>query len=75
MSWASIILTGLKLLSSIMSYLNDKRMIQAGEDRAIARASMELLQQTAEGKALREHIKSLSDQEAADLWDRMQGKP
>jgi len=70
-SWASIILTGLKLLTSIMGYLNDRRMIQAGEDRAIARASLELLEQTAEGKALREQIKNLTDQEASDLWDRM----
>jgi len=70
-SWASIILTGLKLLMSIMSYLNDRKMIQAGEDRAIARASLELLEQTQEGKALREHVKGLSDTEAADLWDRM----
>ena len=71
MSWVSIILTGLKLLTSLLNYLNDKRLIQAGEDKAVARAALELLEQTAEGKALRDSIKSLSDQEAADLWDRM----
>jgi len=70
-SWVSIILTGLKLLTSLLNYLNDKRLIQAGEDKAVARAALELLEQTAEGKALRDSIKSLSDQEAADLWDRM----
>ena len=71
MSWISIILTSLKLLTSLLNYLNDKRLIQAGEDKAVARAALELLEQTAEGKALRDSIKSLSDQEAADLWDRM----
>ena len=71
MSWVSIIVTGLKLLTSIMAYLNDKRLIQAGEDRAVARAALELLEKTQQGKELRERVKGLSDQEAADLWERM----
>jgi hypothetical protein len=71
MSWVSIIVTGLKLLTSIMAYLNDKRLIQAGEDRAVARAALELLEKTQQGKELRERVKGLSDQEAANLWERM----
>jgi hypothetical protein len=71
MSWISLIVTGLKLLTSIMNYLNDKRLIQAGEDRAVARAALELLEKTQQGKELRERVKGLSDQEAADLWERM----
>ena len=71
MSWISLIVTGLKLLTSIMAYLNDKRLIQAGEDKAVARAALELLEKTQQGKELRERVKGLSDQEASDLWDSM----
>jgi len=71
MSWATLILAGLKMLTSIMGYLNDKKLIQAGEDKAIAAASLELLQRTAEGKRLREHVRSLSDTQEDDLWERM----
>lgn len=71
MNWISIVLSGIKLAISIMTYLNDRQLLKAGEDKAVARMALELLEQTAEGKALRDSIKGLSDQEVADLWDRM----
>ena len=71
MNWISIVLSGIKLAISIMTYLNDRQLLKAGEDKAVARMALELLEQTAEGKALRDSVKGLSDEEAADLWDRM----
>lgn len=71
MSWASIILTGLNLLSSLMNYFNEKNLIKQGEDKAIAKASLLLLEMTEEGKNIRERINKLSDSESEELWDRM----
>lgn len=71
MNWIDIILSGVKLAISIMTYLNDRQLLKAGEDKAVARMALELLEQTAEGKALRDSIRGLSDPEVADLWDRM----
>jgi hypothetical protein len=71
MSWATLVLAGLKMVSAMLTYLNDRKLIQAGEDKIIAAASLELLGRTAEGKRLREHVRSLSDKEEDDLWERM----
>jgi hypothetical protein len=71
MSWASIILMGLRIVSEMMNYLNDRKLIKEGEDKAIAAAALSLLERTAQGKALRDHVKSLTVAEEDDLWDRM----
>lgn len=74
MSWASVILSGISLLNSLMKWAMEKQAIRTGEERQIAKATMELLEMTREGKELRERIKQLSDDDSADLWDRMVNK-
>lgn len=71
MSWASIVLGGLKILMSIFEYLNSRQLIKAGEDKAIAAAAMELLERTERGKALRERVRLLTLDEENDLWEAM----
>lgn len=74
MSWASVILSGISLLNSLMKWAMEKQAIRTGEERQIAKATMELLEQTKEGKELRARIQQLSDDDSADLWDRMVNK-
>lgn len=71
MSWGSLLVYALQLLVSILSWMNAKKLIKAGEDAAIARASLEVLEATNEGKRLHSLIQGLSDDEADDLWQRM----
>ena len=71
MSWASLIVTSLGILSTLMKWAADRKAIDAAEEIVIAKATMELLQQTEEGKKLRELVRNLDDVEADELWDRM----
>lgn len=71
MSWTSVILSGLALLNSLMKWAMEKRAITMGEERQVAKATLELLEQTKEGKELRDRIRKLDDAESNDLWDRM----
>jgi len=71
MTWASVILSGLKILSSVMTYLNERQLIQAAEDRQIAKAAAALLEMTEYGRLLRDRIRQMSPEETDDLWDRM----
>lgn len=67
----NIVLTLLGFAKSLMQWLHDRRMIQAGEDAAVARAALAVLETTAEGKRLRDHVKTLETAEEDALWDRM----
>lgn len=71
MNWASLILPVLKLALALFSWAQSRQLIKAGEDAAVAKAALELLDKTEEGKRLRERIRSLSDSEADDLLDRI----
>jgi hypothetical protein len=54
-----------------MKWAMEKRAITMGEERQVAKATLELLEQTKEGKELRDRIRKLDDAESNDLWDRM----
>lgn len=71
MTWASLVLTGLKIVMEIFTYLKSKELIKEGEDKAIAAATLVLLERTESGKRIREHVRSLSDADAESLWERM----
>ncbi len=71
MSWATLIIQGIKILAAVLSYLNERKLIKEGEDKAIAAMALELLERTESGKALREHVKGLTIAEEEDLWNRM----
>lgn len=70
--WLNIILALVSAAKAIMQWLHDRQMIKAGEDAAVARAALALLETTQEGKRLRDHVKALETQADEDaLWDRM----
>lgn len=71
MSWASLALTGLKLILSLVTWLNAKQMMKAGEDKAIADAALRVLENTESGKRIREYVRGLDDDAATKLWDDM----
>lgn len=66
------ILSGLmSLATALFGWLRDRQLIKAGEDAAVARAARELLEQTEQGKQLRERVNSLEPDAEEKLWDRM----
>jgi hypothetical protein len=71
MSWASIIVTILKLILTGMSWLKDRDLMKAGEDTAVAKAALEVLDATTEGQRLRNMLAMHDDAEAEMLWNRM----
>ena len=71
MSWLSLIIAVLKLLTGLIGWLQQKRLVKAGEDKVIAEQAVKLLETTKHGKRLRERVKALSDEEADRLWDDM----
>jgi len=70
-TWASLVLLGLRIVSETLTYLNQRKLIKEGEDKAIASATLQLLERTEEGKRLREYVKGQTQAEEDDLWDRM----
>ena len=71
MTWASLILALIKLALSLTTWAREKELLQAGQDKAIATASLEVLEATTAGKELRDRITAMDDPEVDDLWRRM----
>lgn len=71
MSWVSLILPVLRLVLALTQRANEKRLLDAGQDQAIAKAALEVLGTTTKGRELRDRISSLSDPEADLLWEKM----
>lgn len=71
MSWVSFIAAILKFAMTVFLWARENKMVKAGEDKVIAATALTILQETEEGKAIRDHIEKLGDPEAAALWDRM----
>jgi len=61
MTWVSLVLAILKVVSSIMDYVNQEKLVQSGYDKAIADVSAAILQKTAAGKAIMEKVNAMSD--------------
>jgi hypothetical protein len=71
MSWSSVLVSGLKLILVFTEYLNNRQLLTAGQDKAVAEASVRVLEATKHGKHLREMIRGLSDEESKSLWEDM----
>lgn len=67
----SLLLAALKLILTFLKMAQQRDLIRAGEDKAIAKASMAVLDATEHGQRLRNLLTVYSDKEAEDLWDRM----
>ena len=71
MSWGSIVLLLLQMGFKLLSYAQEHRLLKAGQDAAVAKMAMRVLDSTEQGKRLREQIAGLSEDEADALWDDM----
>lgn len=58
-TWASLILTALKILNAIMGAVNREKWMQAGADAEIAKASLAILERTDAGKAIMEKVNGM----------------
>jgi hypothetical protein len=60
MVYLSLILAVLKVINSIMDYVNFEGAKQAGRDEEIARTAAAILAKTTRGKAIMEQVNALS---------------
>lgn len=70
-TWIGLVQALISAASALFGWLRDRQLIKAGEDAAVARAALDLLETTQEGKRLREYVKTLEPTEEDALWDRM----
>lgn len=73
-TWASIILTALKVIYAIMGAVNQDKWMQAGADAEIAKISAAILAKTQAGKLILERINALSDKEVDDALRGLEPK-
>jgi hypothetical protein len=66
MTWLSLALTLLKVVSTIMNWARERELITEGYDQAIAKESQEIMRKTATGKAILDKVNAMSDAEVDD---------
>lgn len=71
MNWAALVLALLKAATSLVGWLRERQALEAGRDKEIARAALDVLGATAQGKELRDRVMAMTDPEAEELWRRM----
>ena len=62
-TWASVILTALKVINAIMGAVNRDKWMQAGADAEIAKISAAILSRTEAGKKILEKVNAMSDED------------
>lgn len=71
MDWQKFIPVAIAAAITLYDKVKQNQPITAENDAAIAAAALKLLDRTETGRKLREHLDSLGDEEASQLWDRM----
>lgn len=66
MTWAAIIKAVVQLVSNVVAYLNTRRLIAAGEDRARARQADETAARVARANRARLNADSVRDSDFRD---------
>jgi hypothetical protein len=61
MSWISLALALLKLVNTIMTWVNERELIAQGYDKAIAEVTQSILVKTAAGKKIMERVNEMSN--------------
>jgi len=74
MTWLSLALTLLKIVSSIMTWAREQSLIDEGYDKAIAETTQEILRKTAIGKQLMEQVDAMSDSQVDDALRNLEPK-
>jgi hypothetical protein len=63
MSWISLAITLLKIVSSIMTYARERELISRGQDEVIAEVTRSIFEKTTAGKAIMERVNGMSPEE------------
>lgn len=63
MTWLSLALTLLKVVSQIMTWARERELISKGYDQAIAEVTQQILIKTDAGKAIMEKVNGMTDAE------------
>lgn len=74
LTWASIILTALKIIYAIMGAVNQDTWMQAGADAEIAKISAAILAKTQAGKLIMEKVNAMSDKDVDDALRGLEPK-
>lgn len=70
-SWAQLILALVQLAAGLLAWRQRAQALSEAQETLVARAAAQLLELTAEGKMLRQHVADLTDAGEVDLWERM----
>lgn len=63
MSWISLALTLLRVVSQIMTWARERELISKGYDQAIAEVTQQILVKTDAGKAIMDKVNRMTDAE------------
>lgn len=67
MPWGSLILALLKLVDFVLTYARERQLLQAGQDKEIAKHAIAVLQKTEEAKKINEYLSSVRGTDLDDL--------
>lgn len=73
MSWISLAVNLMKLASLIIGEIRVQRAFNAGEDKAVAEASLAILRKTEQGKQIDAAIAAMSDADRKKLLTDLEG--
>lgn len=62
-SWIAILKTALSIVSTIANYIHEENLMDAGEDRAIAKQMAEIASRLKISDAMLQEIEAMSDEE------------
>lgn len=71
MDYIKLALVGLQIVDKLLDWGRERGQLQAGEDRAVAKASVAIAKKTETGKRLMEKIDAMPDGELGDLVDAL----
>lgn len=71
MNWISMIGVLMNFALTLLKYAQEKNLIDAGYDKAVAKQALDVLEATKTGKELRDRITAMTDPEAEALWREM----
>lgn len=72
-SWLSLLTLVLNVASSLLGWMRERQLLDAGADREIAKQALAILEMTQEGKRIMAHIQKMDDDELND-WLQELGK-
>ena len=67
MSWLAIAKLLLQLTNNIMDWVQEKQLLDAGEDKAIAKASLAVLAKTQAGRDYLAKLQAMTDKQVDDV--------